>query len=60
MRKRRGGLGLSTRRRGDGAHANRDEHYDEMVHTWLGIGMMTITGWQYVLLQQGDTNFVNG
>ena len=29
MTKRRDGLGSSIRRREDGAHANRDEHYEE-------------------------------
>lgn len=44
MIKRRHGLWLSTRRSEEGARANRDEQYDEMVHTWSWIGIMTITG----------------
>ena len=58
MTKRRDGLGSSTKRREDDAHANMDEHYQEK-----GPHMVMdddYKGQRCGLVQQGDTIVANG
>lgn len=59
MTKRRDGLGSSTRRREDGARANRDEHYEEKGHTCMVMDD-DYNGRRCGLVQQGDTIVTNG